>query len=47
VVGALKRGQTFKIKSFKRTSGGSGWYKLTYKGRTAYIVARYVKVVYK
>jgi hypothetical protein len=48
VTGILKRGQTFKVKAFINNKGsGNDWYKLTYKGRQAYVFARYVKVVYK
>jgi uncharacterized protein YgiM (DUF1202 family) len=48
VTGTLKRGQTFRITSFVDNKGkGDDWYKFTYKGRTAYVFARYVEVVWR
>jgi uncharacterized repeat protein (TIGR02543 family) len=47
-IGTLKQGQTFKIKAFINNKGaGNDWYKIAYKGRTAYVFARYVKVLYR
>jgi hypothetical protein len=44
----MKKGKTFKISSFINNKGtGNDWYGLKYKGRTAYVHARYVKVLYR
>jgi uncharacterized protein YgiM (DUF1202 family) len=48
VIGNLKQGRTFKIRAFVNNKGtNNDWYKLTYKGRTAYVFAGYVEVVWK
>jgi uncharacterized repeat protein (TIGR02543 family) len=48
VTGYLKQGQTFKIGSFTDNPGESNdWYSLNYKGKTAYVFAKYVKTVWR
>ncbi|MDR1495978.1 MAG: SH3 domain-containing protein, partial [Clostridiales Family XIII bacterium] len=47
VMGVIKRGQTFRIRAVVNGKGSNDWYKLKYKGRTAYVYARFVKVVYR
>ncbi|MDR1292533.1 MAG: InlB B-repeat-containing protein [Clostridiales Family XIII bacterium] len=47
-VGVLEKGRTFKIGGFIDNPGKSDdWYKLKYKGKTRYIFAKYVKVLYE
>jgi uncharacterized repeat protein (TIGR02543 family) len=46
-VGKLKKGRTFKIRAVIGKKKTERWYKLTYKGKTAYVPAKFVKVVYK
>jgi uncharacterized repeat protein (TIGR02543 family) len=48
VIGHMKTGQTFKIRAYhKGKVKNNNWYKLIYKGKVAYVYAKYVRVVYK
>jgi uncharacterized repeat protein (TIGR02543 family) len=47
-VGYLQKGQTFKTESFIDNPGKSNdWYSFNYKGKTAYVYAKYVKTVWR
>ncbi|MDR0519237.1 MAG: InlB B-repeat-containing protein [Clostridiales Family XIII bacterium] len=48
VVGYLEKGAEFRIRGFVDNKGtNNDWYRLEYKGKTAYVYARYVKVFYR
>lgn len=43
-IGTLAKGKIITIKGSKKDGAGQKWYKLTYKSKTGYVLAKYIKV---